>query len=444
MAGSSRDSQMNHLHTEFHARFVQVILESRIPEFMPSSSHSEEGSAPTLSGNIRVPAFNLVLGKSGATMEPWCQGIQNPIVIDVMCSRRGNDRVVEGLVQKVGRGAGNLFDIVPAGLAFAKSGPEQPILLERWTVESRPYRPQNLGKVERDSSLQAQKEMFGLRSDKLGFGSAEYFHSSGLREKNESAAAYHVVEKKMAILLRSTYSAARLLPAQKLVRAFAYSKFKMLFKVTTSPLGSHSKDMNHILFTPIRTHHGHLQVSVGYRQKIPSTEHETYALWPQIIPDYVSRATSLQLKKLAADKARQAQSPVSTQRLSSFKFENLHLHRGPKKEAGARNLDHALTVSVGGSKFFFAEDVEFPFDILREQCDNRMEKPKLRSVKSDMEGYGKLLTRVPEGTGGPSEVYQAFQTPAAPLSGSHQPKKDAANALKELKMYIDLKDHLLK
>lgn len=448
MAGSSKDPRWNQLATEFYARFMQVILESRIPAFMPASSHCEDGSTSTSGRRAQGPAFNITLGKFGAIidrMEPWCKGVQDPMVIDILFSKRGNNRAMEGLGQKMVQGAGEYLAQAPTGIAFAASGFEQPVLLERWTVEFLQHHSR------RETDVQFQKGMIGqhLRGNyKSRVGSLGDNRRGEFSGKSETAAAYNAVEKNMAILLRSVYCTARLLPAQNLFRLLSTShksKFKLSYKVTASPSplrGCNSKDMTDVCFTAIEIHGGHIRVSVTHRRKNPSPEHEIYTLCPQIITDYVGRAASLPSNQLPTERTGQLHSlPSSTQRLSSFKFDNLQLHGLPNKEVVMRELDHTHTVSMGCGDFSLVDDEGFecPFAINDEQYDNRMESAKLRSVTSDSGRYGR--TQVP---GGPLEAFLAFQRPAAPLSGAYQPKKDVANSLKELKMYIDFKDCLLK
>eukprot|EP00250_Pteridium_aquilinum_P019437 c24430_g1_i1 orf=675-2102(+) len=474
MAGSSKDPHLNQLITEFYTRSIQVILESRLPACMPASSHHEDGSTFTSAHRAKRHTFNIVLGKFGQVMdrmEPWCRGVQEPMVIDIFYLKRGQNRVFEGKSrgmeqggQKMVQGAGNLAKQGSTGIALAASGLEHPILLERWTMEFSQHNSRSSGLKERETDLQTQKgavsqHLRGTQNYKSRFVSSSDNQQCGALAKGKSAANRISLDAKMAILLRSMYSTTRLLPAQNLFRLLSTTgngKFKLSYKVSAwlSPLSDHTKkDMTHFCFTPVECHGGRLCISVTYRRTIPAVEHEMSSITPQIIPDYVGRAASLQLPIGKIEHLHSL--PTSAHRLSSFKFYNLQQHQASNKEVAAKEGQcwvpvHPNAVSMGCGDFSLVqdEDLECPFAINDERHD-RMERPRLRSAKSDSGGYGTNVTEVLEG--GPLASVMALLRPAESLSRAQhdnalfysEPKKTATDALKELKMYIDFRDALL-
>ncbi|KAJ0772264.1 putative HORMA domain superfamily protein [Helianthus annuus] len=112
--------------------------------------------------------------------------------------------------------------------------------------------------------------------------------------QSQSSESYKKTYKKSIILLRSLYSMMRLLPAYRAYRTKAKGKpcdFDITYKVSSFSVPftrSEEQVMKLYTFFPVEAQHGHLSVSVKYRESLSDFNLETSATFPpEIITDYV-------------------------------------------------------------------------------------------------------------------------------------------------------------
>ncbi|KAI3704331.1 hypothetical protein L1987_74549 [Smallanthus sonchifolius] len=271
-------AKMEQIITEFFAKSLHIILESRCP-FVSSRNYSGERSYLHSSSSSMRPRdkwFNLALRDCPAALENidfWRQSNLEPMVVDVVLVQRHN------------------WD-------SARSSPK--LALER-----------NLSSNNR----------WRLDSDEFGCGDGEkvierwivrYESKKGCKEgssgnkRANSSTSSHALYKKSILLLRSLYVTVRLLPAYKIFREINSSgqirSFSLIHRVYTSvePLvGRDESEMQQFVFTPVDTSSGKLCVSLFYLPSISDTTSESSTpMSPQFIPDYVGSPLADPLKRL--------------------------------------------------------------------------------------------------------------------------------------------------
>ncbi|KAI5074321.1 hypothetical protein GOP47_0010282 [Adiantum capillus-veneris] len=446
---SRRNPEVRQLITESYARFMQVILESRLSTSAPISG---DGTASSSAHRPQGSAFNLVLGKSGPMtdkMEPWSRGVWEPMVIDIWYLRQGRKSVVG---QKLVKNVNNLA--VPGSLKIAleASSSETALLLERWTVEFVPCNGMSSSKMEREPGLFMEKGIIGrywraAQNSKYKVIPLRINETFRALIKDEHEAIRIDVEKNLSILLRSLYSTARLLPAHNFTRVLSTRgkhRSRLAYRVSTIPppfLESDKKDMAPFHFLHTDCHCGHFRVSVAYRRTVPMEEQNSPALPPNIILDYVGQVGKHQLKQLPGENIGHVQSLPSARCHSSFKASNLELQQPATKERALKEGQSWAIIPTNKNQTF-----DFPFAI-NEEIHDRKETDKSLSAKSDVGARGKG----PQADDPTLGSLLAMLRPLEPLRCTREnlflspdPKKTAADALKELKMYINFKDDLLR
>lgn len=439
MEGLARDPELSKLLTEFYARLMQLILESRLP-----SPACRDGSAST---SAHRPAFNLVLGKFASmtdkVVEPWCSNVREPVAIEIFYLRHG----VKGAVPQVQNVKERKEQ---ASLKIALEGSELAILLERWTVEFVQPDGGSSSKAKREPGFYLENGILGrylrgAQNNKYRATSWRDIQRAAVIGKDEHVAMRMYLEKNLAIQLRSLYCTARLLPAHNLSKLLSTtgkgkSKSKLAYRVLTSPSPlseSDKKDMTVFRFPPLDCCSGHLRMSVAYRRTIPMEERKVSSLPPQLIDDYVGKVANHTRERIG-----HVHSLPSAWCLSSFKPSNLQLHQPASKERALKEGKSWALVQPRDFSLNENETLDCPFAI-NEEIHNRKDGTKLLSVKSDIGIHER-------GRQEDASVLAMLMRPSEPLRRtreslffSPEPKKTASDALKELKLYIDMKDNLI-
>lgn len=286
----SEPAKMEQIITEFFAKSLHIILESRCP-YVSSRNysgeqilHSPSSSSASSSSSMRPRDkwFNLALRDCPAALENidfWRQSNLEPMVVDVV------------LVQR------------PHNWDYGSSSPK--LALER-----------NLSSKERFP--------FIWKSDSYEFGCdgnsekiierwvVQYESKKGCKEvcsgsKRSSSNSSHSLYKKSILLLRSLYVTVRLLPAYKIFREINSSgqirTFSLIHRVSSSVepllLRRDEAEMQQFMFAPVDTSCGKLCISLSYLPSISdATSESSTPMSPQFIPDYVGSPLADPLKRL--------------------------------------------------------------------------------------------------------------------------------------------------
>ncbi|CAN1847732.1 Autophagy-related protein 13b [Linum perenne] len=301
----SESAKMEQVITEFFAKSLHIILESRSP-FMSSRNFSGEqtiSSSPCSSSSSsssvrpRDKWFNLALGECPSALENldlWRQSNLEPLVVDVILVRRPlewdpvNVSPKKGLSRnqslKDNAYSSDQEELLPGGLVEK--------IIERWIVQYDTRKPRDSGS------------------------------GSGSRR---SSNVLHSLYKKSILLLRSLYVTARLLPAYKIFRDLNSSGKLRPFTLThrlssfAEPFTRREEaDMQRFSFTPVETSSGRLCLSVVYHSSVSDASSESSTpMSPQFIPDYVGSPLADPLKRFTS-------LPVSHGSPSSSPFSRRH------------------------------------------------------------------------------------------------------------------------
>lgn len=302
----SEAAKMEQIITEFFAKSLHIILESRSP-YMSSRTYSGEqmmsspSSSSSSSSSVRPRDkwFNLALRESPAALENldlWRQSNLEPILVDVILEQRPVDwdplnfsphkSLVRNLSAK--ERCPNLWNSDQEELGSEAKSEK---IVERWIVQYE-------SKKCRDSS-------------------------SGSRRSSNTT--LHAVYKKAILLLRSLYVTVRLFPAYKIFRDLNSSghlhAFKLVPRVSSfaEPFTRKEEaEMTRFSFTPVDTPSGRLCLSVFYRSSILDISSEpSTPMSPQVITDYVGSPLADPLRRFPS-------LPVSHGSPSSLPFSRRH------------------------------------------------------------------------------------------------------------------------
>ncbi|KAI3794524.1 hypothetical protein L1987_37156 [Smallanthus sonchifolius] len=283
----SEPAKMEQIITEFFAKSLHIILESRCPfvssrNYSGEQSHSPSSSASSSSSmRPRDKWFNLALRDCPAALENidfWRQSNLEPMVVDVILVQRPSNwdyvssspklAVEQNLLSK------DRFPVVWKSDSddFGCDGNSEKVI-ERWVV--------------RYESKKGCKEGY-----------------SGNKRSNSITS--HALYKKSILLLRSLYATVRLLPAYKIFREISSSgqirSFSLVHRVTSSvePLVRRDEaEMQQFVFTPVDTSCGKLWISLLYLPSVCDTSSESSTpMSPQFITDYVGSPLADPLKRL--------------------------------------------------------------------------------------------------------------------------------------------------
>ncbi|KAI7729352.1 hypothetical protein M8C21_017433 [Ambrosia artemisiifolia] len=251
-------AKMEQIITEFFAKSLHIILESRCP-FVSSHNYSGEqlhspsssASASSSSSSIRPRNkwFNLPLRDCPAALENidfWRQSNLEPMVVDVILVQRPVEFGCDGNSEKV---------------------------IERWIVR-----------------YESRK---GCKEGALG-------------NKRSNTVTSHTLYKKSILLLRSLYVTVRLLPCYKIFREINSSgqirSFSLVHRVSSSMEALTRRDegeMQQFVFTPVDTSCGKLCISLLYLPSVYDAASESSTpMSPQFITDYVGSPLADPLKRL--------------------------------------------------------------------------------------------------------------------------------------------------
>lgn len=283
----SEAAKSEQIITEFFAKGLQIILESRSP-YMSSRNYSGEqalsspSSSSSSSSSVRPRDkwFNLALRECPAALENidlWRQSNLEPMVVDVILvqSPLESDQVNFSPKKDHFRNL-SLKERYPFCSnsdqeEFGFEGKSEKII-ERWVVQ--------------------------YESRKIRDGS-----SSGSRRSSNTS--LHMFYKKSVLLLRSLYVTVRLLPAYKIYRELNSSgkilPFSLAHRVSSfvEPFTRREEaELQRFGFTPVDTPCGRLCLSVFYCSSLSDVSSEpSTPMSPQVIHDYVGSPLADPLKR---------------------------------------------------------------------------------------------------------------------------------------------------
>ncbi|XP_068663193.1 autophagy-related protein 13b-like [Aristolochia californica] len=296
----SEPPKIEQIITEFFAKSLQIILESRLPS-VSSRNFSGEQTASSLSSSSssssvrpRDKWFNLALRESPTALENldiWRQSDLEPLIVDVVLVEWPTS---SPLLPHSPVSRRNLFrnlsirdrvhDCWSPGQEDFLSEAKSEKIIERWVLQ---YENRKGSAITRDSNSGTKKS-----------GGASC-------QSTEVLAAYSKTYKKSIILLRSLYVTVRLLPAYNLFRDLNSSgqihPFSLSYKVSSfvEPFNRREEaEMQQFTFVPVDTCCGRLCLSVVYRPTTSDVKSESSTpMSPQIITDYVGSPTTDPLRR---------------------------------------------------------------------------------------------------------------------------------------------------
>ncbi|PON83550.1 Autophagy-related protein [Trema orientale] len=280
----SESAKMEQIITEFFAKSLQIILESRSP-YMSSRNYSgEQGiSSPSSSSSSsssvrpRDKWFNLALKECPAALENidlWRQSNPEPMVVDVI------------LVQKT------IVDCDPVNFSPKKELVRNLSMKDRYPI-----------------CMNSDQEEFGCgeKSEEIVERWVVQYESRKTRDNSHGnrRSSNSTLYKKTILLLRSLYATVRLLPAYKIYHDLNSSSqirpFTLGHRVSSfvEPFTRREEaEMQRFVFTPVDTSCGRLCLSVLYRSSVSDISSEpSTPLSPQVIPDYVGSPLADPLKR---------------------------------------------------------------------------------------------------------------------------------------------------
>ncbi|KAD5961192.1 hypothetical protein E3N88_12665 [Mikania micrantha] len=221
--------------SQFLLKSLHIVLESRVPSIRSNG----RGGSLSSGGQVKKSDkwFNLALGERLTPLDClsfWHRNLMEPMIIDIVLVQDMPD------LGQNGSGYGTLVETV----------------IERWVVQY------------------------------------EYSRTPPSHQLSES---YKKTYKKSIILLRSLYTMMRLLPAYRAYRKLSSKGrdcgFDIVYKVSSfsAPFSRSEEQMMKLYtFVPVEAQHGHLSISVRYRESLSDFNLETSASFPpEIIIDYV-------------------------------------------------------------------------------------------------------------------------------------------------------------
>lgn len=295
----SERAKMEQIITEFFAKSLHIILESRCPyvssrnysgEQVLSSPSPSSSSSSSSSVRPRDKWFNLALRDCPAALENidfWRQSNLEPMIVDVILMQRPIDWDPLNFSPK-------------RAFAWNSSGKE------RYYYGSDNEEFGSEGKNEKI----IERWVLQYESKKSG-------GSSGSKRSNCTSS--HALYKKSILLLRSLYATVRLLPAYKLFRDLTSSAQIRLYNLGhrvssfVEPFTHREEaDMQRFVFTPVDTSCGRLCLSVLYRSSVVDMSSDpSTPISPQFIPEYVGSPMAEPLKRLPSGFVSQS-SPLSS------------------------------------------------------------------------------------------------------------------------------------
>uniref|UniRef100_A0A7N0TRM2 Autophagy-related protein 13 N-terminal domain-containing protein n=1 Tax=Kalanchoe fedtschenkoi TaxID=63787 RepID=A0A7N0TRM2_KALFE len=280
----SESAKMEQIITEFFAKSLHIILESR-SAYVSSRNFSGEqvlsspSSSTSSSSSVRPRDkwFNLALRDCPAALENidfWRQSNFEPMVVDVVLVQRPRDW--------------NPVNISP-----------RPGLVRNLSLKERFPNCWNSDRedVNWDSKSEKIIERWIIQYENR--------KNSCSGSKRSSTSSLHTLYKKSILLMRSLYLTVRLLPAYKLFHDLNSSNqlrsFALAHRVSSfvEPFTRREEaEMQRFGFGPVETTCGRLCVSVLFHSSVLDLSSEpTTPMSPQFIPDYVGSPLTDTLKR---------------------------------------------------------------------------------------------------------------------------------------------------
>ncbi|KAF2293198.1 hypothetical protein GH714_038991 [Hevea brasiliensis] len=310
MASSSSNThneaaKMEQVITEFFAKSLHIILESRSPSISSRNYSGEQAvSSPSSSSSSssgvrpRDKWFNLALRECPAALENpdiWRRGNLEPMVVDVI------------LVQRP-------LDWDPVNCSLKKDFARNPSSKEHYAFSWNSDQEELRCEAKTEKTIERWVLQYeSRRSRDNGTGN------------RRSSNTLNMLYKKSILLLRSLYATVRLLPAYKIFRDLNSSgqirTFTLTHRVSSfveSFTCKEEAEMQRFGFTPVDTSCGRLCLSVVYRSSLSDISSESSTpMSPQFIPDYVGSPLADPLKRFPS-------LPVSHGSPSSLPFSRPH------------------------------------------------------------------------------------------------------------------------
>ncbi|KAL9158873.1 hypothetical protein ABFS82_08G096700 [Erythranthe guttata] len=302
----SEPAKMEQIITEFFAKSLHIILESRSP-YVSSRNYSGEqvlsspspspssSSSSSSSFRPRDKWFNLALRDCPAALENidfWRQSNLEPMIVDVILVQTPlNFSPKRGPARNSSSGKDRHFYGSDTDEFGSEAKSEK--IIERWILQ--------------------------YESKKSAGGGSSTSSSSGSSSKRSGNTSSHALYKKSILLLRSLYATIRLLPAYKLFRDLISSAQIRLYNLGhrvssfVEPFTRREEaDMQKFVFTPVETSCGRLCLSVLYRSSVLDLSSEpSTPISPQFIQEYVGSPMAEPLKRFPSGPISQS-SPSSS------------------------------------------------------------------------------------------------------------------------------------
>ncbi|KAK4773799.1 hypothetical protein SAY87_028818 [Trapa incisa] len=312
MASSHSDAaRMEQIITEFFAKSLHIILETRSPyassrNFSGEQIVSSPSSSASSSSSVRPRDkwFNLALRECTETLENldlWRQSNLEPMIVDVILVKRS-------------------LDWDPINLSpnpeLAKNLSSKETHTNFWNTDQEELR--NEGRSEKIVERWVlQYEVRKMKDGRKG-------------GKRSSSNLLSLLYKKSMLLLRSLYVTVRLLPAYKIFRDLNLTgqicSFSLTHRVSSfaEPFTHREEaEMQRFNFSPIDTTCGRLCLSVSYRSSLSDVNSEgSTPMSPQFIPDYVGSPLADPLKRFPSVPMSRGSPSLPFSRRHSWSFDH--------------------------------------------------------------------------------------------------------------------------
>lgn len=309
---NSEPAKNEQIITEFFAKSLHIILESRCPYVSSRNYSGEQGlSSPSSSSSSsssirpRDKWFNLALKDCPAALENidfWRQSNLEPMVVDVVLAQRSSN-----------------WD--PLNCSPKRAVVRNLSLKERcyWSSEN----DESRNEVKSEKIIERWVLQYENRKgSNVGGG-------GGAGSKRSSCTSWQTLYKKSILLLRSLYVTVRLLPAYKLFRDLLTSAqigiYNLGHRVSSfaEPFTHREEaEMQKFVFTPVDTSCGRLCLSVLYRASVSDICSEpSTPMSPQFIPDYVGSPLADPLKRFSGPLPQGSPSLSSVARRHSWSYD---------------------------------------------------------------------------------------------------------------------------
>ncbi|KAK7358858.1 hypothetical protein VNO77_00798 [Canavalia gladiata] len=343
----SDTAKMEQIITEFFAKSLHIILESRALYVSSRNSYGDQAvlspcSSSSSSSSVlpRDKWFNLALRECPAALENidlWRQTNLESIVIDVV------------LVQRP-----TAWDPITVSFSPKRVIPRSCSLKDRYNFGCNTDQ-EELGVVARSEKI-VERWVVQYESRKT--------RNSNSGTRRSSNVSLHNLYKKSTLLLRSLYATVRLLPAYKIFRELNSSgqikAFTLAHRVSSfvEPFTRKEEaEMVKFGFSPVDTSSGRLCLSVMYCPSASDVSSEpSTPLSPQVIADYVGSPLADPLRRFPSHPAtglplHGSPSSLPSSRQRSWSFDHCRASPPSYIPSPAHSESHSL-VSYASSRLF--------------------------------------------------------------------------------------------